>query len=86
MSTGIDVDIDVEHEGQRTKVTPPTQGGESKVDMGVTSDGGGASSGSGVNDVGGASSEGLKVSLSPELQVTLNSMTGSHCYLGNRPT
>nr|QKW91101.1 sequestosome 1 [Larimichthys crocea] len=67
---GIDVDIDVEHEGQRTKVTPPPQGAASKVDMDVggASDGGGVSGGSGANDVGGASSdggtssEGLKVS------------------------
>ncbi|XP_030594640.1 sequestosome-1 isoform X2 [Archocentrus centrarchus] len=29
---GIDVDIDVEHEGQRTKVTPPTQGRGSEGD------------------------------------------------------
>ncbi|TKS65036.1 Sequestosome-1 Protein kinase C-zeta-interacting protein [Collichthys lucidus] len=67
---GIDVDIDVEHEGQRTKVTPPPQGAASKIDMDVggASDGGGVSGGSGANDVGGASSdggassEGLKVS------------------------
>lgn len=88
------MDIDVEHEGQRTKVTPPPQGAASKVDMDVggASDGGGVSGGSGANDVGGASSdggtssEGLKVSLLPELQVTINSMTESNCYHGNRPT
>lgn len=35
MSPGIDVDIDVEHEGQRTKVTPPPQSGgvEGDVEM-----------------------------------------------------
>ncbi|KAG8004358.1 Sequestosome-1 [Nibea albiflora] len=67
---GIDVDIDVEHEGQKTKVNPAPQGAVSKVDMdvGMTSDEGRVSSGSGANDVGGASSdsgassEGLKVS------------------------
>ncbi|RVE67624.1 hypothetical protein OJAV_G00104700 [Oryzias javanicus] len=41
---GIDVDIDVEHEGQRSKVTPPTQagGGDDNVEMEV-SEGGSAS-------------------------------------------
>ncbi|XP_006781976.1 sequestosome-1 [Neolamprologus brichardi] len=44
---GIDVDIDVEHEGQRTKVTPPTQsgGGEGDEEMEHTSSEGGASLG-----------------------------------------
>lgn len=28
MCAGIDVDIDVEHDGQKTKVTPPPQNGE----------------------------------------------------------
>lgn len=50
---GIDVDIDVEHEGQKTKVTPPSQSGVVE-DMEV----GGAISGSGASGVGGASSEG----------------------------
>lgn len=40
MCAGIDVDIDVEHEGQRAKVTPPTQG-EGDVEMdGASSEGG----------------------------------------------
>ncbi|XP_008302053.1 sequestosome-1 isoform X2 [Stegastes partitus] len=41
---GIDVDIDVEHEGQRTKVTPPSssEGAEGDVEMdGASSEGGG---------------------------------------------
>lgn len=40
--TGIDVDIDVEHEGQRTKVTTPTQsgGGEGNEEMHTSSEGG----------------------------------------------
>lgn len=42
---GIDVDIDVEHEGQRTKVTPPSKSGE--VDGDVEMDG--ASEGSKVS-------------------------------------
>lgn len=48
--TGIDVDIDVEHEGQRTKVTPPTQsgGGEGDEEMEHTSSEGGASLGAKV--------------------------------------
>ncbi|KAM9741511.1 LOW QUALITY PROTEIN: sequestosome-1 [Menidia menidia] len=49
---GIDVDIDVEHEGQRTKVTPPAQGGPPEgggQEGGVETDGeGGASPGSKV--------------------------------------
>ncbi|KAK1904866.1 Sequestosome-1, partial [Dissostichus eleginoides] len=49
---GIDVDIDVEHEGQRTKVTPPPQ----REGGGASSEGGGACS-----EGGGASSEGSKV-------------------------
>ncbi|XP_072251197.1 sequestosome-1 isoform X2 [Leuresthes tenuis] len=40
---GIDVDIDVEHEGEKTKVTPPTQGGAEEG--GVEMDGGGAECG-----------------------------------------
>ncbi|KAI9521918.1 hypothetical protein NQZ68_042242, partial [Dissostichus eleginoides] len=48
---GIDVDIDVEHEGQRTKVTPPPQ----REGGGASSEGGGACS-----EGGGASSEGSK--------------------------
>ncbi|MEQ2219558.1 hypothetical protein XENOCAPTIV_019937 [Xenoophorus captivus] len=35
---GIDVDIDVEHEGQRTKVTPPTQSGDGQGDVSRDSD------------------------------------------------
>ncbi|KAM8733355.1 sequestosome-1 [Acanthopagrus schlegelii] len=45
---GIDVDIDVEHEGNRTKVTPPPQTGGVKEDMetgGASSEGGGSSEG-----------------------------------------
>ncbi|XP_023276454.1 sequestosome-1-like isoform X3 [Seriola lalandi dorsalis] len=47
---GIDVDIDVEHEGQRTKVTPPSQtggGGDVKTDGGGEDNG--ASEGSKVS-------------------------------------
>lgn len=33
MFAGIDVDIDVEHEGQRTKVTPPSQTGGAGCDV-----------------------------------------------------
>ncbi|XP_041799831.1 sequestosome-1 [Chelmon rostratus] len=51
---GIDVDIDVEHEGQRTKVSPPSQSGGVEGDM----ERGGVSAGGGANDEGGASSEG----------------------------
>ncbi|XP_070769576.1 sequestosome-1 [Enoplosus armatus] len=53
---GIDVDIDVEHEGQRTKVTPPSQSGESEgnVEMDRGSSEGGAGS-------EGEASEGSKV-------------------------
>lgn len=44
------MDIDVEHEGQRTKVTPPTQsgGGEGDEEMEHTSSEGGASLGAKV--------------------------------------
>ncbi|XP_028271803.1 sequestosome-1 [Parambassis ranga] len=45
---GIDVDIDVEHEGQRTKVTPPTQG-EGDVEMDGACSEGGTSQGSKVS-------------------------------------
>lgn len=51
---GIDVDIDVEHEGQRTKVTPPSQSGSMEEDMEVA----GAKSGGGASGEGEASSEG----------------------------
>ncbi|KAM9376614.1 LOW QUALITY PROTEIN: sequestosome-1 [Pholidichthys leucotaenia] len=44
---GIDVDIDVEHEGQRSKVTPPTQGGDMEMEQDGTEDR--ASPGSKVN-------------------------------------
>ncbi|XP_069029476.1 sequestosome-1 isoform X2 [Embiotoca jacksoni] len=48
---GIDVDIDVEHQGQRTKVAPPTQGGGTvdNVEMDGASSEGGASEGSKVS-------------------------------------
>lgn len=48
LCAGIDVDIDVEHEGNRTKVTPPPQTGGVKEDMetgGASSEGGGSSEG-----------------------------------------
>ena len=46
---GIDVDIDVEHEGQRTKVTPPPQSSAAgDVAVGGASEGG-ASEGSKVS-------------------------------------
>ncbi|XP_017293528.1 sequestosome-1 isoform X1 [Kryptolebias marmoratus] len=54
---GIDVDIDVEHEGQRTKVTPPPQGGGEQGD--VEMDGGGEEGGTGRESV---ASQGSKVS------------------------
>lgn len=41
--TGIDVDIDVEHEGQRAKVVPPPQTERGEEDLG-----GGANDGGGV--------------------------------------
>lgn len=47
---GIDVDIDVEHNGQTSKVTPPPQSG------GVEAEG--ASTEGGANNVGGANNEG----------------------------
>lgn len=66
---GIDVDIDVEHEGQRTKVTPPSQSGSMEEDMEVAgaNSGGGASSegkasGDGEASGEGGTSEGAKVS------------------------
>lgn len=37
---GIDVDIDVEHEGQRTKVTTPLQSERAEEDMGAGAKGG----------------------------------------------
>lgn len=51
MRAGIDVDIDVEHEGQRTKVNPPSQSGgnEKDMEMGGASKEGGASEGSKVS-------------------------------------
>ncbi|XP_076595085.1 sequestosome-1 [Chaetodon auriga] len=57
---GIDVDIDVEHEGQRTKVSPPSQSGGVERDMetGGASGEGGANNGGGVSSEGGADSEG----------------------------
>ncbi|XP_018544645.1 sequestosome-1 isoform X2 [Lates calcarifer] len=39
---GIDVDIDVEHEGQRTKVTPPSQSGGAEGNVEMEMDGGGS--------------------------------------------
>ncbi len=45
MCAGIDVDIDVEHEGQRTKVNPPSESGGVEKDMEV----GGATEGSKVS-------------------------------------
>ena len=62
MCAGIDVDIDVEHEGQRTKVTKtPSQGGDVEEDMEVagTNNEGRASSEGVTNDGGGANSEGV---------------------------
>lgn len=47
------MDIDVEHEGQKTKVTPPSQSGGVEEDME-----GGANSGSSASGEGGASSKG----------------------------
>lgn len=47
-SAGIDVDIDVEHEGQKTKVTPPTQSGAEPGDVEMNEEGG-ASNEDGVN-------------------------------------
>ncbi|XP_030001796.1 sequestosome-1 isoform X2 [Sphaeramia orbicularis] len=46
---GIDVDIDVEHEGQRTKVTPPTQS-DGDVEMEGAEGGGGASQEGGAKE------------------------------------
>lgn len=45
------MDIDVEHEGQRTKVNPPAQGGgaEGDVEMDGASSEGGTSQGSKVS-------------------------------------
>ncbi|XP_023150551.1 sequestosome-1 isoform X1 [Amphiprion ocellaris] len=59
---GIDVDIDVEHEGQRTKVAPPTSGGgvEGDVEMDRASSEGGASREGGASHEGGAN-QGPKV-------------------------
>ncbi|XP_067454408.1 sequestosome-1 isoform X1 [Thunnus thynnus] len=56
---GIDVDIDVEHEGQRTKVTPPPQsrGAEGDVAMGGASGEDEANGGGGANE-GGANEGG----------------------------
>lgn len=48
------MDIDVEHEGQKTKVTPPSQSGGVEEDMEV----GGANSGGLASGEGGASSKG----------------------------
>ncbi|XP_078100547.1 sequestosome-1 [Sander vitreus] len=58
---GIDVDIDVEHEGKMTKVTPPSQSGGVKGDGGGASNEHGASNEGGANAEGGANSEGSKV-------------------------
>ncbi|XP_071314450.1 sequestosome-1 isoform X2 [Trachinotus anak] len=57
---GIDVDIDVEHEGQRTKVTPPSQTGGVEGDVEV--DGGGEESGASEGSKVSSSSETAKVS------------------------
>lgn len=56
---GIDVDIDVEHEGQKTKVTPPSQGGvvDEDMEVGVASSGSGASGVSKNSSEGGANTE-----------------------------
>lgn len=53
------MDIDVEHDGQRTKVTPPSQSGgeEGNVEM------------DGVEGVEGGASEGSKVSLCDVFQL-----------------
>ncbi|XP_038142580.1 sequestosome-1 isoform X2 [Cyprinodon tularosa] len=57
---GIDVDIDVEHEGQRTKVTPPTQNGAGEGD--VEMDGEGGASSEGGTNMETSTSQGSKVS------------------------
>ncbi|MEQ2284591.1 hypothetical protein AMECASPLE_023282 [Ameca splendens] len=57
---GIDVDIDVEHEGQRTKVTPPTQSGDGQGD--VKLDGEGGASNEGGTNIEGSTNQESKVS------------------------
>ncbi|XP_034722372.1 sequestosome-1-like [Etheostoma cragini] len=58
---GIDVDIDVEHEGKMTKVTPPSQSGGAEGDGGGTNSEDVATKEGGGKVEGGASSEGSKV-------------------------
>lgn len=55
--SGIDVDIDVEHDGQRTKVTPPSKD-DGVVGVASTDKGGASSNKGGANiETDGASSE-----------------------------
>lgn len=67
VAAGIDVDIDVEHDGQRTKVTPPSKkdgvvgGASAEKDGANTEKGGGNSEVSEASAASGAT-EGSKVS------------------------
>lgn len=58
---GIDVDIDVEHDGQRTKVTPPSKG-DGGVGGASTEKGGANSEVANEASAAGGATEGSKVS------------------------
>lgn len=57
MCAGIDVDIDVEHDGQKTKVTPPPQSGEAGEDMEMGGANSEACGKGGTTAAGGATQE-----------------------------
>lgn len=73
---GIDVDIDVEHDGQRTKVTPPSKG-DGGVG-GASTEKGGANSEVGKASPAGGATEGSKVSeicITADIRRTLSTST-----------
>lgn len=76
---GIDVDIDVEHDGQRTKVTPPSKDGG--VVDGANTEKDGANSEVGGASAAGAATEGSKVSESCFITYYLQDLKYKYKYL-----
>lgn len=74
---GIDVDIDVEHDGQKTKVTPPSPSGGLQEDMETA----GATMNGGSGSEGGAS-EGSKVN-GQQRSIKARTHADRICYHGN---
>lgn len=80
---GIDVDIDVEHDGQKTKVTPPSPSGGLQEDMevaGASMNGGNSSEGRASE---GRASEGSKVS-GQQRSIKASIHVDLICYCENR--